>query len=74
MDTLIQRIHDSPPAEGFSEVLVAGEPESRIEAIRRKRGIPYTVSDLIALNEEAAKAGLPALRLLDNLRENAASN
>jgi LDH2 family malate/lactate/ureidoglycolate dehydrogenase len=74
MDTLIQRIHDCPPAEGFSEVLVAGEPESRMESMRRERGIPYAASDLITLNEEAAKAGLPALRLLGNSKDDAPAN
>jgi LDH2 family malate/lactate/ureidoglycolate dehydrogenase len=64
MDTLVQRIHNSPKAAGFSEVLVAGEPESRVEAQRRKTGIPYNASELVPLQEEAAKAGVLPLRLL----------
>jgi LDH2 family malate/lactate/ureidoglycolate dehydrogenase len=64
MDTLVQRIQDCPRAEGFTEVLVAGEPEARIEAVRRAHGIPYSANELAALQEEAAKAGVPLLPLL----------
>ena len=64
MDTLVQRVHDSPKAAGFSEILVAGEPESRMETQRRKDGIPYSANELAPLQEEAAKAGIPPLRLL----------
>jgi LDH2 family malate/lactate/ureidoglycolate dehydrogenase len=61
MDKLVERTHANPPAEGFSEVLVAGEPEARLEAERRRTGIPYGPKEFAALQEEAAKAGLPAL-------------
>jgi LDH2 family malate/lactate/ureidoglycolate dehydrogenase len=64
MDTLVQRIHDCPRAEGFSEVLVAGEPEARMEAVRRAQGIPYSANELAALQEEAAKAAVALLPLL----------
>ncbi len=64
MDTLVQRVHDCPKAAGFSEILVAGEPESRMETQRRKDGIPYSANELAPLQEEAAKAGIPPLRLL----------
>jgi LDH2 family malate/lactate/ureidoglycolate dehydrogenase len=64
MDILVQRVHDSPKAAGFSEILVAGEPESRMETQRRKDGIPYSANELAPLQEEAAKAGIPPLRLL----------
>src|SRR5262249_29870994 len=60
MDTLIKRVHAAPTAEGCDEVLVAGEPELRHEAERRKRGIPYSAGEVAALQEEAAKAGVPA--------------
>jgi LDH2 family malate/lactate/ureidoglycolate dehydrogenase len=64
MDTLVQRVHDSPKAVGFSEILVAGEPESRMEAQRRKTGISYARAELMSLQEEAAKVGIPPLPLL----------
>jgi LDH2 family malate/lactate/ureidoglycolate dehydrogenase len=61
MDTLISRIHDCPTAEGFTEVLVAGEIESRQEALRRKTGIPYSPNEIAEIRAEAAKANVPAL-------------
>lgn len=65
MDTLIQRIHDCPPAEGFSEVLIAGEFEARQEIARRAGGIPYSPSELATFQTEAAKANLPPLIVSD---------
>lgn len=35
-------LKSSPPARGFEEVLVAGEPEWRAEQIRRRDGIPVS--------------------------------
>ena len=69
MDTLVQRVHDSPKAAGFSEILVAGEPESRMEAQRHKDGIPYSTSEFATLLEEAAKAGIAPPQLLSQGRE-----
>jgi LDH2 family malate/lactate/ureidoglycolate dehydrogenase len=64
MDTLVQRVHDCPRAEGFSEVLVAGEPEARMEAMRRAHGIPYSANEIALLQEEALKAGVRLLPML----------
>ncbi len=61
MDTLIGRVRESPTAEGFDEVLVAGEPERREEAKRRRDGIPYDPVEVGALQAEAAKAGVAPL-------------
>jgi LDH2 family malate/lactate/ureidoglycolate dehydrogenase len=61
MDTLIERVRDCPKAEGFDEILVPGEPETRQEAIRRKSGIPYAGSEVASLQEEAARAGVAPL-------------
>jgi LDH2 family malate/lactate/ureidoglycolate dehydrogenase len=66
MDTLVQRIRDCPKASGFSEILVAGEPESRMEVQRRKHGIPYSANELASLLEEAEKAGISPLKLLSS--------
>ena len=66
MDTLIERIHSCPPAEGFSEVLVAGEIEARQEALRRKSGIPYSPVEIAELQAEAAKANVPPLIVSDH--------
>jgi LDH2 family malate/lactate/ureidoglycolate dehydrogenase len=61
MDTLVQRVRDCPKAEGFDEILIPGEPEARHEAERRRTGIPYSRGEIAALQEEAVKAGVPAL-------------
>jgi len=61
MDTLVQRVHAVKPAEGFDEILMPGEKERRLEATRRRTGLPYHPKEIAALQNEAAKAGLPAL-------------
>jgi LDH2 family malate/lactate/ureidoglycolate dehydrogenase len=61
MDTLIERVHGCPTAQGVDEVLVAGEPELRHEAERRRRGIPYSANEVATLQEEAARAGVASL-------------
>lgn len=43
MDKLIGMVKSTRPAAGFSEVLVAGEPEWRAEAERRRTGVPVDV-------------------------------
>ena len=40
MEWLHDTLKSSPPAAGFDEVLVAGEPEWRAEETRRREGIP----------------------------------
>src|SRR5262249_47110379 len=67
MDTLIERVHAAPTAEGFDEVLIPGEPERRHgaerrhEAERRGTGIPYSASEVAALQQEAGKAAVAPL-------------
>jgi len=61
MDTLVQRVRDCPKADGFDEILVPGEPEAGHEAERRRTGIPYSRGEIAVLQEEAVKAGVPAL-------------
>jgi LDH2 family malate/lactate/ureidoglycolate dehydrogenase len=58
MDTLVRRVRECPKAEGFDEILIPGEPESRIDAVRRREGIPYAAAELAILDQEAAKAGV----------------
>ena len=65
MDTLIERVRAAPRAEGFDEILLPGEPEDRIEAERRKTGIPYAASEVAALQDEAKKAGVQPLVVSD---------
>jgi LDH2 family malate/lactate/ureidoglycolate dehydrogenase len=61
MDTLIDRVRSTPRAEGFDEILVAGEPEARQEARRSIAGIPYPAKDLEPLLEDGRKAGIAEL-------------
>lgn len=42
MDDFHARVKDLPPADGFDEVLLPGEPERRCEERRRREGIPVT--------------------------------
>ncbi|MGA2993028.1 Ldh family oxidoreductase [Bradyrhizobium sp.] len=61
MDTLAQRVHANPTAEGFDEVIMPGERERRLEAKHRRTGVPFHAKEVAALQEAAAKANLPPL-------------
>lgn len=55
VDQMIQEIKSTPPAEGFDEVLLPGEPEAMTEKKRLKEGIPLSkevYSELKRLGEE----------------------
>ena len=58
MDTMIERLKDSHPAEGFDEVLMPGEPEARREAERMRTGIPLTDEVLASLRGESVSLGV----------------
>jgi LDH2 family malate/lactate/ureidoglycolate dehydrogenase len=61
MDTLAQRVHANPTAEDFDEVIMPGERERRLEANHRRTGVPFHAKEVAALQDAAAKAGLPPL-------------
>jgi LDH2 family malate/lactate/ureidoglycolate dehydrogenase len=63
MDELVRRIKAVPKAEGVAEILMPGEPEQRMEAARRRAGIPYARPEIAALDDEAAKAGVAKLQV-----------
>jgi LDH2 family malate/lactate/ureidoglycolate dehydrogenase len=65
IDTLVERVHAAPRADGFAEILLPGEPEDRIEAERRRTGIPYASTEVAALQEEAKRAGVQPLVVAD---------
>lgn len=65
MDTLIDRVRSAPKAEGTVDILLPGELEDRYEAERRKSGIPYSASEVAALQDEAKKAGVQPLVVSD---------
>jgi|SRR5579862_232012 len=58
MDRVIRDVKSAAPAEGYSEVLVAGEPEERMEQERRRNGIPLAQGTWDKLAEAAGKLGV----------------
>ena len=57
MDTLVERAKACPRAEGFDEILMPGEPESRMYERRSKTGIPVSPDVVSALEAEAEAVG-----------------
>jgi ureidoglycolate dehydrogenase (NAD+) len=62
VDTLIEGLRALPPADGFDEVMVPGEPEDRTYEERKRDGIPLPGGTVSNLQEVAAELGvaLPA--------------
>lgn len=58
MDQLIRAVKSTPPAKGYDEVLVAGEPETRYEAERLRHGIPLETGTWKSLTDAAARLGV----------------
>lgn len=58
-DTL-ERMKGVPPAPGFAEVLIPGEPEARARAQRSRDGIPLAAATWQALAAVAAELGIDA--------------
>jgi LDH2 family malate/lactate/ureidoglycolate dehydrogenase len=56
---MTQKLKEVQPASGYDEVLVAGEPELRSEAKRRKEGIPLADDTWQSLSEWAQKLNVP---------------
>ena len=54
---LVDKVHAAPTAEGFADVQMPGEPETRHQALRRRGGIPYSRGEVAELQKEAATAG-----------------
>jgi LDH2 family malate/lactate/ureidoglycolate dehydrogenase len=59
MHELVAMVKSSVPARGYEEVLVAGEPEWRIEAQRRRDGIPLSDGVWQNLVAAAQQLGVP---------------
>jgi len=55
---LVAMAKSSAPARGYDEVLVAGEPEWRVEAVRSRDGIPLSEGVWDALRQHAARLGI----------------
>ena len=55
MDNWIHRFRNATPAEGYDKVLIPGDPEREMEAIRMQNGIPIVaavVDDLKLVGEK----------------------
>jgi len=58
MRELVELVKSSKTARGYDDVLVAGEPEWRVEARRRKEGIPLSDGVWNSLLEAARQSGI----------------
>lgn len=56
---LVDVIKDTPPAAGFDEVLVPGEPEERSRAERSRQGIAVPLDTWRDLESVASRLGVP---------------
>lgn len=62
MDKLVGELKASPPAAGYDEVLMAGDPERRAEEHRRLHGIGIPEAAWQELRKAAARLGVAPLR------------
>jgi LDH2 family malate/lactate/ureidoglycolate dehydrogenase len=58
VDWLVHTVKSAAPAKGYREVMVAGDPEWRAEAERRRSGIPLGDGTWQCLVETAARLGI----------------
>jgi LDH2 family malate/lactate/ureidoglycolate dehydrogenase len=58
MQKLAELIKSTPPAKGYGEVLLAGEPEWRMEEERRANGIPLEEGTWKLLADTAGRLGV----------------
>jgi LDH2 family malate/lactate/ureidoglycolate dehydrogenase len=58
MESLLTLVKSAATADGYDEVLVAGEPEERIEAERREHGIPLDEATRRRLTELTEELGI----------------
>jgi len=61
MERLVQTVKSTPPAKGYDQVLVAGEPEWRMEEERRANGIPLEQGTWKSLTAAASRLGVAKL-------------
>jgi LDH2 family malate/lactate/ureidoglycolate dehydrogenase len=60
VEQLVALMKSTAPAPGYDEVMVAGDPEWRTEAERRKSGIPIASGNWDALVKAAARVHVPS--------------
>ncbi len=61
VDELAQRLRSTPPAPGFTEVLMPGDPETRARAARGRDGIPIADDIWQSLSAAAAALAVPPI-------------
>jgi L-2-hydroxycarboxylate dehydrogenase (NAD+) len=59
MDNWIRRFRSAKPAAGHEKVLIPGDPEREMEAVRLREGIPLFESVLEELKGVGEKMGVP---------------
>jgi LDH2 family malate/lactate/ureidoglycolate dehydrogenase len=59
MEDLVRQIKATPTGPGYDEVLVAGDPEWRTEAERRRHGIPVNDGNWRDMLKAAERVGVP---------------
>jgi uncharacterized oxidoreductase len=64
VDATLQRVKAVPPAPGFEEVLVPGEPETRSRAQRQRDGIYVEDATVAAIRKTAAELGVDTAAVL----------
>ena len=57
-DEMGHRVRAIPPAPGFDEVLMPGDPEVRTRAIRQRDGIPIAEDNWQSVTETATSLGV----------------
>ena len=60
LESLLAELRANPPAPGFDEVLVAGDPEQRAEAERGRAGVPLPASLFETLTSLSRELGVEA--------------
>ncbi|MBI4536682.1 MAG: Ldh family oxidoreductase [candidate division NC10 bacterium] len=58
-DGIVDGIKALPPAEGFTEVMVPGEPEERVYTERVVQGIPLPEGTILKLKSASKRFGIP---------------
>ncbi len=61
VEAFVRYLKETPPAEGFDEVLYPGEKEHRVEQQRRRDGIPIEENTWTKLSQVAERFGVAAL-------------
>ncbi len=61
MEQLVASMKSAAPAAGYDEVMVAGDPEWRSEAQRKRKGIPLKRAALDRINATARELGVTEL-------------